>query len=388
MEGRAGTVVNKFVMPDVAAVRGEAAGIDARAFLDDPKDFGGYSRAALALALWSDSAILTGELKAAAEKRCSTRRPALYAFTPLYTTNYCDSECKMCSMRRGNVRMERKFAGRDLILDQLQVLYRHEGVRGVGLVTGEYEDKYTRLSTAFRIGWAARAALDMGFEQVYINIGSMDPEEIDVFGEWVSREDPIMMGVFQETYYRDTYQAFMGSTSEDVPKANFDRRVVSFDAWLDAGFKQVNPGVLVGLHEDLTVEMVNLIAHAEHLGRRGANVHISLPRMRPASVSRSVARVGDEDYLRLMSVVAFVCSDQRLILTTREPEEFQEQVIDLVGVFSPGSPDVGAYDSQTRVRNREESSQFIVADIRRPREIFLRLRAGGREVRHFVDPTL
>ena len=388
MVGRVDAVRNEFVIPDLESVREEASQIDARAILDAPEEVRRHARAAAALALWGDLSISTVQLKAAAEKRCSTRRPALYTFSPVYTTNYCDSECRMCSMRKGNSRMDRKFAGRDLILNQLDVLYTHEGVRGVGLLTGEYGDKYTRLSSAFRVGWAARAALDMGFEQVYFNIGSVDREEIEVLGEWVSQEDPVMMCVFQETYHRETYRTFMGATSESVPKADFDRRAASFDAWLDAGFTHVNPGVLVGLHDDLSAELVNLVAHAEHLDGRGATVNLSLPRMRPAKASRAASRVSDDDYLRLMSVLAFLDPDQRLVLTAREPAEFQEQVIDLVGVFSPGSPDVGAYSARSQARNSEDSSQFLVADIRRPRDILRRLGAEGKDIRHFADPTV
>ncbi|MCX4474274.1 3-methyl-2-indolic acid synthase [Micromonospora sp. NBC_01655] len=377
-----------FVKPDFAMVQKEAETVDTRAVLTLPVgQEPTASRPAVALALWQDRTISTAELIAAAEARCAVRQPRLHTFVPLYTTNHCDSECKMCSMRKGNSRMERKFSGRNELLEQLNILFTHEGIRGVGFLTGEYQDKYTRLSTAFRIGWAMRAALDMGFERIYFNIGSMEPDEIDVLAEWIRPTEPVTMCVFQESYDRETYRRFMGKTPLEVPKADFDRRVVSFDRWLDAGFRYVNPGVLVGLHDDVSAELVDLVAHGAHLRDRGAIVDLSLPRMRPANASRDTTRINDDDYLRMMAAVAFTCPEQRLVLTTREPQEFQDRAVGLAGVFSPGSPDVAPYRPDTQAQNDANTSQFLVADLRRPRHILSRLEASGLQVDHFVDPA-
>lgn len=390
MSENLGAGKHDFVLPDLAEVRAEAATVDTRAVLaaavgEEP---GPQSRPAVALALWEDTSISTAELKAAAELRCAARTPQLHSFVPLYTTNHCDSECKMCSMRKGNARLERKFASRNEIIEQLEILYKHEGVRGVGFLTGEYEDKYVRLSTAFRIGWSIRTALDMGYERIYFNIGSMEPDEIEILGEWIQPEDPVTMCVFQETYDRDSYRRFMGKTSAGVPKADYERRVVSFDRWLDAGFRYVNPGILVGLHDDLASELVTLVAHGAHLKDRDAVVDLSVPRMRPAMSSRDSTRVGDDNYLRMMAVLAFTCPEQRLVLTTREPQDFQDEAIGLAGVISPGSPDVAPYRADEQARNDEKTSQFLVADLRRPRHILGRIEASGIPVGHFANPSV
>jgi 2-iminoacetate synthase len=377
-----------FTVPNMTEVQAEARTVDTRAVLAlDVDTEPAASRPAVALALWQDRSISTEELKAAAERRCAARAPQLHTFVPLYTTNHCDSECKMCSMRKGNARLVRKFSGKNEITEQLSILYEHEGVRGVGFLTGEYEDKYVRLSTAFRIGWAIRTALDMGFERIYFNIGSMEPDEIDVLGEWIDQTDRVTMCVFQETYDRDSYRKFMGDTAHGVPKADYDRRVASFDRWLDAGYRHVNPGVLVGLHTDLVSEIVTLVAHGTHLRSRGGVVDLSLPRMRPAMSSRDTTRVNDDDYLRMMAVVAFTCPDQRLVLTTREPQEFQDTALGLAGVISPGSPDVAPYRADRQAQNDADSSQFLIADLRRPRHILGRIEALGTRVDHFVNPS-
>lgn len=338
--------------------------------------------AAAALALLRDRSLSTDLLKKAAIDAISRSGRVLETFVPLYTTNHCDSECKMCAMRKSNTRLIRKHASKREIEDQLQVLFEHERVRGVGFLTGEYDDQFTRLASAFRIGWAARTAFDMGFKRVYLNIGSMEEGEIREISDWVRPGEPVTMCVFQESYDRDTYQNFMGSTGS-APKSDYDRRIGSFDRWLDAGFTDVNPGVLIGLHDNLEEELVSLLSQVVHLRSRSARVDISLPRLRPANGTRNVSKVDDEGYLRILAVIALVCPNQRLVLTTREPESFQAQAIDLCGVFSPGSPDVAPYSRDTQARNSEDSSQFLVADLRRPRSIISSFVRSGRQFANF-----
>src|SRR5438128_432506 len=108
MSAQPDVVTHDFVMPSGASVRAGAATIDTRAVLAAGVDaYPVDARPAIALALWEDTSIGTAQLKAAAEQACAVREPQLHTFVPLYTTNHCDSECKMCSMRKGNARMER-----------------------------------------------------------------------------------------------------------------------------------------------------------------------------------------------------------------------------------------------------------------------------------------
>src|SRR4051794_37299893 len=82
-------VSTDFLMPDLSAVRAEAASVDTRAVLSFRADEEfGASRAAVALALWEDQSLSTNEIKAAAEARCVSRHPELHTFVPLYTTNH------------------------------------------------------------------------------------------------------------------------------------------------------------------------------------------------------------------------------------------------------------------------------------------------------------
>ncbi|WP_165949784.1 3-methyl-2-indolic acid synthase [Micromonospora sp. KC207] len=371
-----------FAAPDFAEVAAAAAQLDPRAALETGDHPAG--RAATALALFRATGLPTEEIVAAATELAARRAPRLHTFVPLYTTNHCDSECKMCGMRRSNTGMLRRFSGKREIEEQLRILLEHEGVRGVGFLTGEYADPYTRLANAFRIGWAIRRAFDMGFDRVYYNIGSMTEEEIAVLGEWITPEQPVTMCVFQETYDRATYNRFMGG--DGAPKADYDRRMSSFDRWIDAGFRYVNPGALIGLH-DVEVELVALVAHAEHLAARGAVVDMSIPRLRPALASSNKTKVDDETYLRLIASIAVACPDYRIVLTNRESRAFRDRVIDLCGVISPGSPDVAPYRRSDAIVNDENSSQFLVAELSRPSVILSGITSTGRRVASFDEPV-
>jgi 2-iminoacetate synthase len=385
LEPTGSPVAHSFVLEDYHRLRAEALSFQ-------PGNINSYgacllSRAAKALSVYLNPDISTQQLFSAAEeavRRCHGTVKS--TFVPIFTTNHCDSECLMCGMRKGNVKLHRKFSGRRTIEEQLKILYEVDQVRGVGFLTGEYEGEYVRMANAFLIGWAIRRALDMGFQLIYFNIGSLVPEEIEVLREWVEPSEPVTMCVFQETYDRSSYSRFMGPLDPRIPKADFDRRLRSFDNWLDQGFRHVNPGFLVGLHEP-DVDLAQLAAHVDHLDRRGAYIRISLPRMRPALGTDARSKVPDDQYVRIIATIAHAFPEHPIVLTTRENEEFQRRVMPIVGVVSPGSPDVSPYRRANEAENRLESSQFLIPDHRRPLEILTAVANQGYTITHFAGPT-
>jgi 2-iminoacetate synthase len=350
---------------------------------DDPQ-----KRAAQALALFSCDAIATESIRVRGQYRVEQTATEKETFVPIFVTNHCHADCAMCGMRRSNDELVRKFSGRQAIEEQLRILREVDGVQGVGFLTGEYQDKYTRYVNAFYIGWAIHTALRFGFRKIFFNIGSMTPDEISVLAEWLDEGDErVTMCVFQETYNVDRYQRFMTDRRGDVPKADFERRLSSFDNWLDAGFKTVNPGFLVGLH-DVREELVQLLLHVGHLSHRGARIYVSLPRLRPALGFSNKAKVEDAVYERLIAVVAYLSPHTGIVLTTREDMAFQDRLLPLVRTLSPGSPDVAPYRWGQDAPNDERSSQFLIPDHRRPRDILARMTQHGYRFRYFALPQV
>ena len=299
--------------------------------------------------------------------------PQIETFSPLYVTNDCDAECLMCGMRRQNDDLVRETADAATVEGQLDIL-RSRGLRGVAVLTGEYRLGPKRDAMIQKANHTLRAALDRGFRHVLINIGALDQLEYDVLLDGVPRDADgrivphVTMCTFQETYARPAYARFMGSTPEN-PRSDYQRRLANFDRAAAAGMRSCNPGVLLGLNDDVGFEMLALLAHIRHLRTRDLTVYVSLPRLRRASGTAYAAGISDDLLCRVVAVLSFGCPDGKVVISTREPPAMQRQLVPIIAVLTPGSPGVAPY-SAADARFELEASQFEVLD-HRPIEAIL-----------------
>ena len=347
------------------AAAGEGTAILARASAGDPID------AAESAALWLSPVCSTADLFAAARSARARRGALLETFSPLYLTNTCDAECKMCGMRRDNAALARETADEDAIAVQLATLAAR-GMYGVALLTGEYRGKGRTWAIA-RVRHALGIALDIGFRHVLVNMGSLEEDELaELLRDVPRRPDgaflpKITMCTFQETYSRERYARFMGTSAEN-PRADFARRLANFDRSRRSGLRVANPGILVGLNPDLAFEIVALVQHVHHLAGRGMEVYVSAPRLRPIAGGQSVGGIDDESFVRLIAVLALALPDAKLVLTTREPRAMQQRLAPLVAVLSAGSAAVAPYSASSTTFPLA-ASQFEVTDQRPFEEI-------------------
>jgi 3-methyl-2-indolic acid synthase len=317
--------------------------------------------------------VVTEALLAIARGRRPAGGPSLETFSPLYLTNECDAECLMCGMRRTNDALVRETADAETALAQLDILHRR-GIRGVALLTGEYRHGPRRRAMIGRAAAALRAALARGFRHILVNIGALDAGEYDDLLAGVPRRADgrlvprVTMCTFQETYDPRRYARFMGSDAAN-PRSDFTRRLTNFDRACDAGMWVANPGVLLGLNDDVAWELLALLAHVRHLRERGMEVYVSLPRLRKASGTVHAAGVGDDLLCRLVAVLAFGAPEVKVVISTREPPAMQRRLLPVIGVLTPGSPGVAPY-TETGARFALEASQFEVLD-HRPIEAIL-----------------
>lgn len=324
-----------------------------------------------ALLLSSDVATASLLAAAGAGRRADGLR--FETFSPLYLTNECDAECRMCGMRRSNRGLARETAAPETIGAQLDILH-DRGLRAVAILTGEYRHGARRTAMIARAAAALRGALRRGFRHVLINIGALDPAEYSVLLDGVSRRaggrvaPQITMCTFQETYDPRVYARFMGG-DPDNPRSDYRRRLENFDRAADAGLWAVNPGVLVGLNRDVAWELLALLAHVRHLERRGLAVYVSLPRLRRASGAARTAGLDDDALCRLAAVLALGAPRAKIVISTREPAAMQRRLAPVIGVLTPGSPGVAPYTA-TGARFEVEASQFEVLD-HRPIEAIL-----------------
>ena len=296
-----------------------------------------------AAVLWSASSLATEALvDAAVAARAAGRHAPLETFAPLYLTNTCDAECRMCGMRAGNRALRRETATSDQIDEQLRTLARR-GMLGVALLTGEYRGA-RRASAIAMVARALRMALGLGFGHVLVNAGSFEDSELATLLEGLPRRPDgglavdarVTMCTFQETYSRERYARFMGQGSEN-PRSDFDRRLTNLDRSRAAGFRVANPGILVGLEPDLGFELVGLLLHARHLIEAEMEVYLSVPRLRRVAGGREQVGASDDELLRLVAVLTLAEPAAKIVLTTREPAEMQRRLLPMVSVLSAGS---------------------------------------------------
>ncbi len=326
--------------------------------------------------------ISTGELLASAQA-CRPDGPHLETFSPLYITNECDAECRMCGMRRTNDDLVRASADRETVEGQLGVLL-HRGMRGVAILAGEYRQGARRQAMIARSADAVGAALERGFMHVLVNIGALDTPEYETLLGRVGRradghvEPRVTMCTFQETYDPTVYARFMGDEPEN-PRADFARRLINFDRARAAGMWCANPGVLLGLNHDLGYELLALLAHVAHLEQHGMCVYISVPRLRRASGTPYPAGVSDDALCRFVAVLALGRPTAKVVISTRESPAIQQRLAPVIGVLTPGSPGVAPY-TLTGARFELEASQFEVLDHRPFEEILGDLLAAGATI--------
>lgn len=289
----------------------------------------------------------------------------LETFVPLYVTNRCDAVCTVCSMRRGNSTLRRMPLDIPEAVRQLELIRRVEGISAVCFLTGEYVEGGERNSTILAISTLVGEAFQLGFEKVYVNIGALSTGEIGIFADQYPRDERLVLSLFQETYDRNTYRRVFGKAKRSNPKGDFDLRFTTMDRWLQAGFVNVDVGILVGLgpfDQDLSA----LIDHAAMLRARGASIAVSLPRLRGIEIVPFP--VNDEEYGRAIRRVAESCPWAKIILTTRESLQFIRSMLPYIGIVAPGTSDVLPYTAAGPIPNRRETSQFVVATLRpRPR---------------------
>ncbi|HVM98105.1 MAG TPA: hypothetical protein VMT89_17050 [Candidatus Acidoferrales bacterium] len=354
----------------VEGARGRAANVNGQALLGHLND--STSIAETLPALWF-AKISTSELYGAAIAARRDRALQLETFSPLYMTNTCDAECRMCGMRRDNAALQRETADFDGVVRQLRLL-KQRGMLAVALLTGEYRRENRDWAVAY-VNQALQATQELGFRHVLINVGSIDDDEYDVLLAGIPRDDSgvllakLTMSTFQETYLPGIYAKFMGD-DPDNPRADFNRRLANFDRAHRAGMRVANPGILIGLNPNLPYELTALAMHAQHLMRLGMEVYLSVPRLRRIAGSNGQRHATDDQFIRLVSLLSLALPTCKIVVTTRENSTIQRRLAPIVSVISAGSAAVAPY-TENGARFPLETSQFEVID-QRPFESILK----------------
>ncbi len=285
----------------------------------------------------------------------------LVLFAPLYISNYCINNCTYCGYRRSNDIIRCKLDFQEI--EREVVALEAMGHKRIALEAGE-DPKNCPIDyvlDAMRTIYSVKDKMG-SIRRINVNIAATTVEDYRRL-----KETGIGTYIlFQETYHRETY----GKVHPSGPKSDYDWHATAMDRAMEAGIDDVGIGVLFGLY-DYRYEVLGLLLHSLHLEERfGVGCHtISVPRMRPAegvSLETLPHLVNDDDFKRIVAIIRLAVPYTGMILSTREPQGYRDEVIALgISQISSGScTGVGGYHRDMEKGEIEAQGQFQIEDHR------------------------
>ncbi|MCE5241152.1 [FeFe] hydrogenase H-cluster radical SAM maturase HydG [bacterium] len=367
---------HKEIEATLAAAREEARDpARVQALLDKAATFAGLThREAAVLLEVQDPDTLEAIYKLARQVKEHIYGRRIVLFAPLYLSDFCVNRCSYCGYNHDHAMTRRKLTQEE-VREEVRVLERM-GHKRLALETGEDPVNCPLEYVLECIGTIYDLKLDNGaIRRVNVNIAATTVENY-------RRLKDAGIGtyiLFQETYHKPTYEQVHPSG----PKRDYAWHTEAHDRAMAGGIDDVGLGVLYGLY-DWRYETIGMLMHAEHLEAAcGVGPHtLSVPRIRTAEgvASQSFPHiVADADFKRLVAVLRLAVPYTGMILSTREPQGFREEVI-AVGIsqVSAGScTGVGGYAHAGKLGFEDSTPQFVTEDRRTPNEVLTGLIEDG-----------
>jgi len=287
-------------------------------------------------------------------------------FAPLYLSDYCVNRCSYCGYNRDHKIPRRKLTMAELE-EEVRVL-ESMGHKRIVLETGE-DPVNCPLDYVLE---CIRTIYSLRFEngairRVNINIAATTVEDYRRLKE----AEIGTYTLFQETYHKPTYL----QVHRAGPKRDYEWHTEAHGRAMQGGIDDVGMGVLYGLY-DWRYDTVGMLMAAEHLEAAfGVGPHtLSVPRIRAAegvSVERFPHIVSDDDFRKIVAVLRLAVPYTGMILSTREPRGYREEIIALgISQVSAGScTGVGGYASAGKLGFEDHKPQFEPEDHRTPTEM-------------------
>ena len=185
--------------------------------------------------------------------------------------------------------------------------------------------------------------------------------------------------LYQETYDEGLYPSYHPRGS----KALYDWRLEAYDRAAEAGMPQLGLGVLLGL-ADPRQDLLAMIRHGRYLQSRFPNVALafSLPRIHEAPDGfEPYAKIDDETFIRLYSVLRVAFPSAELVLSTREAPALRNHLagVCITRMSAGSSTSPGGYEEE--LSDQPTRQQFPITDDRSPGEVAQWLTTNGFDVR-------
>ncbi len=306
-------------------------------------------------------------LRAAHEVKLKVFGKRVVLFAPLYLSNYCTNGCLYCGFRSSNRDVSRKALSPQEVVKEAQALEKM-GFRRVLLVLGEDP----RWGVDYITECVKAVYSNTGIRIVHLNAPPMGVSEL----KRLSQSGIGVFQVFQETYHRPTYERMHPWGG----KSDFYYRLSVMDRAIEAGFRDVGIGALLGLY-DPRFDVLATIAHSKHLyDRYGTHAHtISIPRLRPALGSKLEGvpyNITDEQMKKIVALYRLSVPTAGVVVSTREPVGLRETLLrtgaSQISAASRTSP--GGYSTKD---NTPALEQFSTSDHRGLEEVMASIARAG-----------
>lgn len=284
-------------------------------------------------------------------------------YVPMYLSNECNNICTYCGFSFDN-KIRRKTLSDAEILQEVEHI-KTQGFNHILLVTGE-------ANHTVHAGYIEKAVrlIKEKFANISIEVQPLEENEYAQLHE----SGVYAVLVYQETYHQEVYKQYHPKGK----KSNFYYRLETPDRIGKAGMHKIGLGILLGL-EDWRVDTFFCALHLDYLQKTywKTKYSISFPRMRPAEgIIEPNVIVSDKDLVQLICAYRLLNEDVELSISTRETEQFRNNVIPLgVTSMSAGSKtNPGGY-----VVEPQSLEQFEISDERDAKTISNLIQARGYE---------
>lgn len=281
-------------------------------------------------------------------------------YIPLYLANYCDNACIYCGFNHNNKINRKKLKPEEL--EKEVAVIKNYGFHHILLLTGESSQTSAEyLKEAVKV-------VKPHFSQISLEVPPMNQQEY----EELIAEGVNSVYLYQETYHRQHYTSY----HLHGPKADFAKRLNTYEALGRAGMYKIGLGVLLGL-ENWRVDSFFVALHLKYLEQKywRSKYSISFPRLRPHEGQfQPNYPVEDKHLLQLICAYRLLDEDVEIALSTRERPVFRDNALPLgVTCMSSGSStEPGGYSQPDH-----QLKQFETSDDRSTDEIIQMIRKKG-----------
>lgn len=289
-------------------------------------------------------------------------------FAPLYLSNECSNKCLYCAFQSGNDKEKRKTLTIEEAIKEANHLVKR-GFKRTLLVTAENKAK---CGVEYIVNITKALYQNTGLKIIHLNAAPMEVEEL----KEIRASGIGVYQVFQETYHKQTYESLHLAGK----KKDFNYRLTCMARAIEAGFKDVGIGALLGLY-NYKFDVLAVIAHGRQLKKHyGTYPHtISVPRFRRAlgsPMEEAFYPVDDKTFKKIVSLYRIAIPTAGVVISTREPAYLRDEVLTCGAsqISAESSTSPGGY---TGITEEAKASQFTLSDRRSLEEIILAILERG-----------